>query len=62
MACLLSSKLESQGGVAQFLIESAAFGPLIKGQLLSQASEEFVALPNQLYETTDEAKNNFAQR
>ncbi|MFC4699152.1 VolA/Pla-1 family phospholipase [Glaciecola siphonariae] len=34
--------LESPGGgLAQFLLESAAFGPLIKGFLLSSASEDF---------------------
>jgi len=54
MFAVKQASLESPGGgVAQFLIESAAFGPLIKGLLLSQASEEFVALLNQLYETTD---------
>ncbi len=31
------------GGIAGFLLESASFGPLIKGSLLAQASEEFQA-------------------
>ena len=54
MFAVKQASLESPGGgVAQFLLESAAFGPLIKGLLLSQASEDFVALLNQLYETTD---------
>ncbi|MFD3389745.1 VolA/Pla-1 family phospholipase [Alteromonas macleodii] len=54
MFAVKQASLESPGGgVAQFLIESAEFGPLIKGLLLSQASEEFVTLLNQLYETTD---------
>lgn len=46
--------LESPGGgMATFLLESPSFGPLIKGLLLSQASDEFVALLNQLYGTSD---------
>ena len=48
------ASLESPGGgAAQFLIESPSFGPLIKGLLLSQSSDDFVALLNQLYETAD---------
>ncbi|QJR82546.1 hypothetical protein CA267_018190 [Alteromonas pelagimontana] len=48
------ASLESPGGgVAQFLIESRTFGPLIKGLLLSESSEEFQALLMQLYETSD---------
>jgi hypothetical protein len=35
------------------VVSTTAFSPLIKGLLLSQASEEFVTLLNQLYETTD---------
>ncbi|CAB9493962.1 VolA/Pla-1 family phospholipase [Alteromonas macleodii] len=54
MFAVRQASLESPGGgVAQFLLESPSFGPLIKGLLLSQASEDFVALLNQLYETTD---------
>lgn len=54
MFAVKQASLESPGGgAAQFLIESPSFGPLIKGLLLSQASEDFVALLNQLYETTD---------
>ncbi len=46
--------LESPGGgLAQFLLESAAFGPLIKGLLLSESSEDFTALLTQLYGSTD---------
>lgn len=49
-----AASLESPGGgTAQFLLESPAFGGLIKGLLLSQASPDFVALLNQLYGTTD---------
>lgn len=48
------ASLESPGGgLAQFLLESPAFGPLIKGLLLSQASEDFAGLLTQLYGTTD---------
>ena len=54
MFAIKEASLESPGGgMAQFLLESAAFGPLIKGLLLSQSSEEFVGLLNQLYGTTD---------
>lgn len=49
-----AASLESPGGgLAQFLIESPSFGPLIKGLLLSQASEAFQALLVQLYDTTE---------
>ena len=49
-----AASLESPGGgVAQFLIESPSFGPLIKGLLLSESSEEFQGLLMQLYGTTD---------
>ncbi|WP_026375063.1 VolA/Pla-1 family phospholipase [Aestuariibacter salexigens] len=42
MFALRASALESPGGgQAQFLLESPAFGPLIKGSLLTQASPEF---------------------
>lgn len=48
------ASLESPGGgVAQFLIESPSFGPLIKGTLLSQASAEFQGLLTQLYGSTE---------
>ena len=54
MFAVKQASLESPGGgAAQFLIESPAFGPLIKGLLLSQSSDDFVALLNQLFETTD---------
>nr|WP_136252427.1 VolA/Pla-1 family phospholipase [Ningiella ruwaisensis] len=59
--------LESPGGgLAQFLLESAAFGPLIKGFLLSEASADFQAFLQATYGSTDvteaqlvEATNNF---
>ena len=54
MYSVQAASLESPGGgLAQFLIESPTFGPLIQGLLLSQSSEEFQALLVQLYETTD---------
>ena len=54
MYAIQEASLESPGGgVAQFLLESPAFGPLIKGLLLSQSSDDFVALLTQLYGTTD---------
>ncbi len=49
-----AASLESPGGgVAQFLIESPSFGPLIKGLLLTESSEEFKALLTQLYGSID---------
>lgn len=49
-----AASLESPGGgVAQFLIESPSFGPLIKGLLLSESSEDFQGLLTQLYGSTD---------
>ncbi|MBT0586448.1 VolA/Pla-1 family phospholipase [Alteromonas oceanisediminis] len=49
-----AASLESPGGgTAQFLIESPAFGGLIKGLLLSESSEDFNALLVQLYGSTD---------
>lgn len=49
-----AASLESPGGgVASFLLESNAFGGLIKGLLLSQSSEDFQGLLMQLYGTTD---------
>jgi len=54
MYAVKQASLESPGGgAAQFLLESPTFGPLIKGLLLSQSSEDFVALLTQLYGTTD---------
>ncbi|WP_018981682.1 VolA/Pla-1 family phospholipase [Salinimonas chungwhensis] len=48
------ASLESPGGgLAQFLIESPSFGPLIKGILLTESSPEFRGLLEQLYGTTD---------
>jgi Pla-1/cef family extracellular lipase len=44
MFAVQSATLESPGGgTANFLLESAAFGPLIKGLLLSQGSPDFQA-------------------
>lgn len=49
-----TASLESPGGgTTQFLLESPAFGGLIKGLLLSQSSPDFVALLVQLYGTAD---------
>ena len=49
-----AASLESPGGgTAQFLLESPAFGGLIKGLLLSQSSPDFTNLLVQLYGTTD---------
>ena len=49
-----AASLESPGGgIAQFLIESPSFGPLIKGLLLTESSPEFAALLTQLYGSTD---------
>lgn len=46
--------LESPGGgLAQFLLESGSFGPLIKGFLLSSASADFQNFLVSQYETTD---------
>lgn len=54
MYAVSQASLESPGGgMAQFLLESPTFGPLIKGLLLSQSSDDFVALLTQLYGTTD---------
>lgn len=48
------ASLESPGGgVAQFLLESPSFGPLIKGLLLTESSPEFVAFVEAQYDTTD---------
>lgn len=44
MYSVQAASLESPGGgLATFLLESAAFGPLVKGSLLSQASPDFQA-------------------
>ena len=54
MFAIEAASLESPGGgLASFLLESNAFGGLIKGLLLSEASEDFQALLVQLYGTTD---------
>ncbi len=54
MYAVQAASLESPGGgVAQFLIDSPRFGPLIKGLLLSEASEDFQGLLVQLYGTAD---------
>lgn len=46
--------LESPGGgLSQFLLESAAFGPLIKGFLLGAASTDFQAFLFETYDTAD---------
>ena len=57
-----AASLESPGGgLATFLLESAAFGPLIKGTLLSQASEDFqLALANE-FGTTDVTEAQLTQ-
>jgi Pla-1/cef family extracellular lipase len=48
------ASLESPGGgTANFLLESAAFGPLIQGLLLSQSSPEFVTALGERYQTTN---------
>ncbi len=62
MYAVNEASLESPGGgVAQFLIESPSFGPLIKGLLLSEASPEFQALLTQLYGTTDVSEEQLVQ-
>jgi Pla-1/cef family extracellular lipase len=49
-----AASLESPGGgLATFLLESASFGPLVKGSLLSQASPDFQAAIVDTYGTTD---------
>ncbi|WP_395343910.1 VolA/Pla-1 family phospholipase [Ningiella sp. W23] len=49
-----AASLESPGGsLVQFLLESAAFGPLIKGFLLSNASTDFQNFLVATYGTTD---------
>ena len=54
MYAIKQASLESPGGgLPQFLLESPAFGPLIRGLLMSQASEEFVGLLVELYGTAD---------
>ncbi|MGB3724984.1 MAG: VolA/Pla-1 family phospholipase [Glaciecola sp.] len=45
-----AASLESPGGgIANFLLESQAFGPLVKGSLLSQGSPDFQAYLAQVY-------------
>ncbi|MBU2976956.1 VolA/Pla-1 family phospholipase [Alteromonas sp. C1M14] len=57
-----AASLESPGGgLAQFLIESPSFGPLIKGLLLSQASEDFQSLLVQLYDTTEVSQSQLVE-
>jgi Pla-1/cef family extracellular lipase len=54
--------LESPGGgLAQFLLESASFGPLIKGFLLSSASEDFQNYLIAVYGTTDVTEAQLVQ-
>ena len=54
MFAVKEASLESPGGgVAQFLLESPTFGPLIKGFLLTEASEEFQGFLQQVYGTTE---------
>ncbi|GEA11193.1 VolA/Pla-1 family phospholipase [Alteromonas sp. KUL49] len=62
MFAIKQASLESPGGgLAQFLLESPAFGPLIQGLLLSEASPEFGALLTQLYGTTDVTEAQLVQ-
>lgn len=62
MFAIKQASLESPGGgVAQFLLESPAFGPLIQGLLLSEASPEFGELLIQLYGTTDVTEAQLVQ-
>ena len=50
MFAINAASLESPAsGVANFLMESPSFGPLIKALLLTEASEEFVAYVGQAY-------------
>lgn len=57
-----AASLESPGGgLAQFLIESPSFGPLIKGLLLSSASEDFQSLLVQLYGSTDVTQSQLVE-
>nr|WP_297349056.1 VolA/Pla-1 family phospholipase [uncultured Glaciecola sp.] len=54
MFAIQAASLESPGGgTANFLLESAAFGPLIKGLLLSQGSPEFQAFLTSTFGTVD---------
>lgn len=54
MYSVQAASLESPGGgLATFLLESASFGPLVKGSLLSQASPEFQQAIITTYGTTD---------
>ncbi|GGF56593.1 VolA/Pla-1 family phospholipase [Alteromonas lipolytica] len=50
MFAVKAASLESAGsGIANFLLESPRFGPLIKALLLSESSDEFVAYVGQTY-------------
>lgn len=50
MFAINAASLESPAsGIANFLMESPDFGPLIKALLLSEASEDFVAYVGQVY-------------
>ncbi len=52
MFAIQSATLESPGGgIANFLLESASFGPLVKGLLLSQGSPDFQAFLNSTFGT-----------
>jgi Pla-1/cef family extracellular lipase len=54
MFAIQAASLESPGGgTANFLLESAAFGPLVKGLLLSQGSPDFQAFLVGTFGTTD---------
>ncbi|MFT5711850.1 MAG: Pla-1/cef family extracellular lipase [Glaciecola sp.] len=54
MFAIQAASLESPGGgTANFLLESAAFGPLIKGLLLSQGSPDFQAFLISTFGTVD---------
>ncbi len=53
MYAVTAASLESPaGGIANFLLESPEFGPVIQGQLLLQASEDFVNFVTQTFGTT----------
>lgn len=62
MFAIKEASLESPGGgAAQFLLESPTFGPLIKGFLLREASEDFQNFLVSQYETTDVTEAQLVQ-
>lgn len=53
MYAITAASLESPaGGIANFLLESPEFGPVVKGQLLLASSEEFVAFVTENFGST----------